>query len=69
MGKQTTKRVSLREAADILRRQGVKIKWVDCTIEEFFDYFDRHYKGYLESDALVAKVPRHLHEDLLDIFE
>ena len=69
MGKEAKKRVSLREAADILRRQGVEIKWADCTIEEFFDYYDRHYKEYLQNDALLARVPRHFHEDLLDIFK
>ena len=43
-------RVNLRTAVEILKKQGIEIKWDDnLTLENFLDYYDLHYAKKLEA--------------------
>ena len=61
------KRVTLRQAVDILAEQGIEIKWDEnLGLCEFFSYYDQHYKPFLEDGG---KMPEWLASDILEIFE
>ena len=65
--------ITLREAAQMLAEKGIKIKWADGNdLQDFFSYFDQHYKALLEElrtqwqDKQGAQ--RFLAADMLTIF-
>ncbi len=65
-----TRTVTLREAADILHEQGIEIEWENgkSTLQDFFSYFDHHYRKLCEE----RKIPPHViffFSDLLEIFK
>jgi len=61
------KRVSLRQAVSILKEQGIEVEWNDLTLEDFFSYFDQHYKTACENGTF----PRvsFFFSDILEIFK
>lgn len=61
------KRVTLRQAAEILHEQGIDVEWNDLTIQDFFGYFDQHYK----TDCENGTFPRvsFFYTDILEIFK
>lgn len=61
------KRVTLRQATDILHEQGIEIKWDEnLDLIAFFSYYDQHYAPYLENGG---EKPKFFDEDFLQIFE
>lgn len=71
--KTLTKEVTLRQAAEMLAEEGIKIKWANgCDLQDFFSYFDRHYKPLLEKlqEEWSGKpgAIRFLADDILTIF-
>lgn len=67
------KEMTLREAVQMLADKGIKIKWADGNdLQDFFSYFDSHYKWLLEElskewcNELGSK--RFLASDMLTIF-
>lgn len=61
------RRVTLRQAVSILKEQGIEIEWTDLTMEDFFSYFDKHYK----TDCENGTFPRvsFFYTDILEIFK
>ena len=67
------KEITLRRAAEMLAEEGIKIKWATGNdLQDFFTYFDHHYKPLLEklqeewSGKTGAR--RFLADDILTIF-
>lgn len=61
-------RVTLRQAVDILREQGIEIVWDDnLGLQDFLTYFDQHYKTKCENGGF----PRvsFFYTDILQIFQ
>lgn len=61
-------RVTLRQAVDILREQGIEIVWDDnLGLQDFLTYFDQHYKTKCENGTF----PRvsFFYTDILQIFQ
>lgn len=61
------KRVTLRQAVEILKQQGIEIEWNDLTMEDFLSYFDHHYKTRCETGDF-PKVS-FFFTDILEIFK
>lgn len=61
------KRVTLRQAVEILKQQGIEIEWNDLTMEDFLSYFDQHYKTACENGTF-PKVS-FFFTDILEIFK
>ena len=61
------KRVTLRQAVEILKQQGIEIEWNDLTMEDFLSYFDQHYKTACETGDF-PKVS-FFYTDILEIFK
>ena len=61
------KRVTLRQAVEILKQQGIEIEWNDLTMEDFLSYFDQHYKTACENGEF-EKVS-FFFTDILEIFK
>jgi len=59
-------RVTLRQAVELLKQQGIDVEWNDLTLEDFFIYFDHHYKADCENGTF----PRvsFFFTDILEIF-
>ena len=67
-------RLTLKEAAEMLRNQGFAIKWDESNdIEDFFSYFEHHYKPVILQEsktwAFRKDALRFLADDLLTIFD
>ena len=67
------KEITLREAVEGLAKEGYKIKWADGNdLQDFFSYFDSHYKWLLEELAEEWREEcgpkRFLASDMLSIF-
>lgn len=61
------KRITLRQAVEELKQQGIEVEWNDLTLEDFFSYFDQHYKTACENGEF-PKVS-FFYTDILEIFK
>ena len=61
------KRVTLRQAVEILKQQGIEIEWNDLTMEDFLSYFDQHYKTDCENGTFPTV--SFFFTDILEIFK
>lgn len=61
------RRVTFRQAVEILKQQGIEIKWNDLTMEDFLSYFDQHYKTACENGTFPQV--SFFFTDILEIFE
>lgn len=61
-------RVTLRQAVDILREQGIEIVWDDnLGLQDFLTYFDQHYKTKCENGTFPHE--SFFYTDILQIFQ
>lgn len=61
-------RVTLRQAVDILRKQGIEIVWDDSLgLQDFLIYFDLHYKTKCENGIFSQE--SFFYTDILQIFQ
>jgi len=63
------KQVSLREAAEILKEQGIEIRWDDnLSIEDYFSYYDYIYAPkFANNEALGVQLTSFFFEDMKKI--
>lgn len=62
-----TQRVTLRQAVELLKQQGIDVEWNDLTLEDFFIYFDHHYKADCENGTFPSV--SFFFTDILEIFK
>lgn len=59
------KRMTLREANEVLKEQGIEVMWSNLSLDDFFSYYDTHYKPKFKNlEALGAELEGFFFEDI-----
>lgn len=60
-------RMTLREANERLKEQGIEVSWGENSMDDFFSYYDNHYVPRMTAEN-CNRIGRFFAEDMRDIF-